>query len=79
MPLGSQRDVYPRTSQNHSLQQLEGVQASKHTAGQVCDLVAIEDPGEKQQRGGVRGQLYQASAGLCRPMGLSQAASPPGC
>lgn len=74
MPLGSQRDVYPRTSQNHSLQQLEGVQASKHTAGQVCDLVAIEDPGEKQQReGGSEGSFTKPQ------QGLSQAASPPGC
>lgn len=47
MSPGSRRVVDPRASQGHSLQQLEGVQASKYTTWQIRDLVAIEDPGEK--------------------------------
>lgn len=62
--LGSRRDVEPRIPSNRSLQQLEGVQASKYTSGQVCDLVAIEDPGEKAAEREIRGQLCQAPGGL---------------
>lgn len=65
MSLGSQRDVDPRTFQNHFLQQLECVQASKHTAWQVRDLVAIEDPGEKvTERQGQRAALPSLSRAL---------------
>lgn len=59
----------PRIPSNRSLQQLEGVQASKYTSGQVCDLVAIEDPGEKAAEREIRGQLCQAPGGFCRPTG----------